>query len=57
MVKVTEFVSADVRRRVCGGVERCVCVCVVGGGGVFCVVCGYIQLSDAIGHVDDWIRR
>lgn len=44
--------TKSVRRDVSGSVA-------LGGeyelGGMFCVVCGYIQLTNAISHVDEWI--
>lgn len=43
-------VRRNVRRSVVLGGES-----ELGGGRVFCVVCGYIQLTNAISHVDEWI--
>lgn len=45
-----ESVRRNVRRSVVLGGES-----ELGRGGVFCVVCGYIQLTNAISHVDEWI--
>lgn len=45
-----ESVRRNVRRSVVLGGES-----ELGGGRVFCVVCGYIQLTNAISHVDEWI--